>query len=144
MTLELPSQATADDLSAAPSREILPLTRYARFVTEASRRFSIPEHWIRTVMKTESANDPLAVSPRGALGLMQVMPATWAELSVRYELGIDPFDPRDNILAGTAYLREMLDRFGSEGFLAAYNAGPGRYEQLVAAARPLPDETLTY
>ena len=75
---------------------------------------------------------------------MQVMPATWVELSVRYQLGIDPFDPRDNILAGTAYLREMLDRFGSEGFLAAYNAGPSRYEQLLAAVRPLPDETLTY
>jgi len=82
------------------------------------------------VMKVESGGNAQAISLRGALDLMQIMPETWVELSVRYELGTDPFDPRENILAGTAYLREMLDRFGLEGFLAAYNAGPGRYEQL--------------
>lgn len=75
---------------------------------------------------------------------MQIMPRTWIELSVRYDLGIDPFDARDNIAAGTAYLREMLDRFGLEGFLAAYNAGPERYEDHLADGRPLPDETKTY
>ena len=130
MTVELPSRSTAENLSAAPAPEILPLTPYAPFVTEASRRFAIPEHWIRTVMKVESGGNAQAISLRGALDLMQIMPETWVELSVRYELGTDPFDPRENILAGTAYLREMLDRFGLEGFLAAYNAGPGRYEQL--------------
>ena len=75
---------------------------------------------------------------------MQVMPETWAELSFRYELGSDPFDPHDNVLAGTAYLREMMDRFGSEGFLAAYNAGPKRYEEHLTSGRPLPDETQAY
>ena len=60
---------------------------------------------------------------------MQVMPGTWLELSVRYGLGLDPFDPNDNIPAGAAYLKEMHDRFGSTGFLAAYHAGPLRYEQ---------------
>jgi soluble lytic murein transglycosylase-like protein len=60
------------------------------------------------------------------MGLMQLMPGTWVELSVRYGLGLDPFDPRDNILAGTAYLKEMFDRFGSAGFLAAYHTGPSR------------------
>ena len=75
---------------------------------------------------------------------MQIMPATWVELSVRCDLGIDPFDPHDNILAGTAYLREMFDRFGLEGFLAAYNAGPKRYEEKLNTARPLPGDTQAY
>jgi soluble lytic murein transglycosylase-like protein len=75
---------------------------------------------------------------------MQIMPRTWIELSVRYGFGIDPFDPRDNILAGAAYLREMYDPFGSPGFLAAYNAGPERHEQHLATGRPLPAETLAY
>ena len=71
------------------------------------------------------------------------MPDTWAELRVRHRLGRDPYDPRDNILAGAAYLREMYDRYGSPGFLAAYNAGPGRYEEYLAG-RPLPAETRAY
>lgn len=72
------------------------------------------------------------------------MPETWVEISPRYDLEIDPFDPHGNILAGAAYLREMLDRFGSEGFLAAYNAGPRRYEEHLTTGRPLPAETLAY
>jgi hypothetical protein len=76
--------------------------------------------------------------------LMQIMPDTWADLRIRYRLGRDPFDPRDNILGGTAYLREMYDRFGSPGFLAAYNAGPERYRQHVEDGRPLPRETRNY
>ncbi|WP_244561176.1 lytic transglycosylase domain-containing protein [Bradyrhizobium canariense] len=95
-------------------------------------------------MQAESGGNAHSISPRGALGLMQIMPATWVELSVRYDLGIDPFDPHDNIMAGAAYLREMLDRFGSEGFLAAYNAGPRRYEEHLATGRALPDETQIY
>jgi soluble lytic murein transglycosylase-like protein len=78
------------------------------------------------------------------MGLMQLMPATWTELSVRYGLGLDPFDPRDNILAGTAYLKDMDDRFGSAGFIAAYHAGPSRYEQHLATGQPLPVETTAY
>jgi hypothetical protein len=95
-------------------------------------------------MLIESGGDDRAISPKGAIGLMQIVPRTWVELSVRNQLGTDPFDPRDNILAGTAYLREMHDRFGSQGFLAAYNAGPERYEQHLATARPLPPETQAY
>ncbi|WP_354098382.1 lytic transglycosylase domain-containing protein [Bradyrhizobium sp. S3.2.12] len=113
-------------------------------MTEASHRFAIPERWIRAVMQAESGGNAHSISPRGALGLMQIMPATWVELSVRYDLGIDPFDPHDNIMAGAAYLREMLDRFGSAGFLAAYNAGPKRYEEHLATGRALPDETRIY
>jgi len=92
----------------------------------------------------ESAGNPRAVSRAGAMGLMQVMPATWAGLRAAHGLGSDPFDPRDNILVGTAYLRAMYDRFGSPGFLAAYNAGPGRYAEHLATGRPLPRETRDY
>ncbi len=77
------------------------------------------------------------------MGLMQIMPGTWAELRERYNLGNDPYDPRDNILAGTAYLRELLDRYGSPGVFAAYNAGPARYEEHLAGGS-LPDETQAY
>lgn len=114
-------------------------------ITEASQRFGIPEHWIRAVMRAESAGDVRAISTAGALGLMQVMPDTWAGLRVRYRLGRDPYDPRDNILAGTAYLREMWDRYGNvAAMLAAYNAGPGRYGEHRATGRPLPAETRAY
>ena len=114
-------------------------------IAEASQRFGIPEHWIRAVLRAESAGDVRAVSSAGAMGLMQVMPDTWAGLRVRHGLGRDPYDPRDNILAGTAYLREMFDRYGNIGaMLAAYNAGPGRYDEHRATGRPLPAETRAY
>src|SRR5262249_39495083 len=92
----------------------------------------------------ESGGDARALSPQGAMGLMQIMPNTWADLRVRYGLGTDPYDPHDNIAAGAAYLREMHDRYGEPGFLAAYNAGPDRYEEHVATGRPLPSETVSY
>ena len=114
------------------------------YIAEAAQRFAVPERWIRAVMRAESANDPLAVSTAGAMGLMQIMPRTWDELRVRYGLGDDPLEPRDNILAGTAYLREMYDRFGAPGFLAAYNAGPERYAEHIATGRTLPRETRAY
>lgn len=116
----------------------------ATSVAEASRRFAIPSSWIRAVMHRESLGDARALSPKGAMGLMQIMPGTWAELRLRYGLGTDPYDPRDNITAGAAYLRELHDRYGERGFLAAYNAGPGRYENHLATGRPLPAETLSY
>ena len=97
-------------------------------------------------MQAESAGDPLAVSHAGAMGLMQVMPGTWTVLRQDHGLGtLIPFDPRDNILAGTAYLRAMLDRYGTVGgMLAAYNAGPGRYDAYLSDGRPLPAETRAY
>lgn len=142
-----PSTGSGEAASGMPAllpSILRPVPAYAAFITEASHRFAIPERWIRAVMQIESGGNAHAISPRGALGLMQIMPKAWVELSARYELGIDPFDPHDNILAGTAYLREMLDRFGSEVFLAAYNVGPTRYEQHLAAGRPLADETQAY
>lgn len=118
---------------------------HAAFIADASQRFGIPEHWIRAVLRVESAGDVRAVSSAGAMGLMQVMPDTWAGLRIRHGLGRDPYDPRDNILAGTAYLREMWDRYGNvAAMLAAYNAGPGRYDEHLTTGRVLPAETRAY
>lgn len=111
---------------------------------EAAQRFGMPEGWIHAVIRAESAGRVRAVSRTGAMGLMQLMPGTWARQRARLGLGPDPFDPRDNILAGTSYLREMYDRYGAQGFLAAYNAGPRRYEQWRDRGRPLPAETRLY
>ncbi|MET3661368.1 lytic transglycosylase domain-containing protein [Aquamicrobium ahrensii] len=132
---------------AQPAPIVRPATvdLHADHIAEASQRFGIPEHWIRAVLRAESAGDVRAISSAGAMGLMQVMPDTWAGLRVRHGLGRDPYDPRDNILAGTAYLREMFDRYGNVGaMLAAYNAGPGRYDKHRATGRPLPAETRAY
>jgi soluble lytic murein transglycosylase-like protein len=120
------------------------IDRFAKFIDQASDRFAVPARWIRAVLKIESGGDEHSISSRGAMGLMQLMPGTWVELSARYGLGLDPFDARDNILAGTAYLKEMHDRFGSAGFLAAYHAGPSRYEQHLSTGHPLPSETIAY
>jgi hypothetical protein len=78
------------------------------------------------------------------MGLMQVMPQTFDMLRARYGLGDDPYEPHDNILAGAAYIREMYDRYGAPGFLAAYNAGPDRLDAWLTDGTPLPDETVTY
>jgi len=117
---------------------------FAGFVTEAAQRFGVPERWIQAVMRAESDGNQRTRSRKGAMGLMQIMPETWRDLRERFALGTDPYDPRDNILAGAAYLREMHDRYGMPGFLAAYNAGPGRYERYLATGRPLPAETRAY
>ena len=113
-------------------------------VRDASLRFGIPERWIYAVMRAESAGRVNATSRVGAMGLTQIMPATWRALSARYALGSDAYEPRANIMGGTAYIREMYERYGAPGFLAAYNAGPGRYEQHLASGRPLPLETRSY
>lgn len=117
---------------------------FADFIAEAAQRFNIPAPWIRAVMRVESGGNVRSVSAKGAMGLMQIMPETWSRLRERYALGGDHYDPRANILAGTAYLREMFDRYGSPGFLVAYNAGPGRYDDYRASGRPLPVETRSY
>ena len=137
-----PVAATAQDLPAARSAAVHP---YAGHVADAARRFGIPEAWIWAVMRVESGGNSRAVSRAGAMGLMQIMPATWTDLRARYGLGADPFDVRDNIMAGAAYLRAMHDRYGNaSAMLAAYNAGPGRYDDFVSHGRPLPPETVGY
>jgi len=117
---------------------------FVAFIGEASRRFNVPMLWLRSVMQVESAGDVQAVSSKGAIGLMQIMPETYAQLRQEYGLGTDPFDPHDNIMAGAAYLREMYDLFGAPGFLAAYNAGPGSYDDHLVTGQPLPEETQIY
>lgn len=134
--------AMAQDVPAARSAAVHP---YAADVADAARRFGIPEAWIWAVMRVESGGNSRAVSRAGAMGLMQIMPATWAGLRARYGLRTDPFDARDNIMAGAAYLREMHDRYGNaNAMLAAYNAGPGRYDDYLSRGRPLPPETAGY
>jgi len=118
-------------------------------IAAAAHRFDIPEAWIAAVMRAESGGqatmdgEPIR-SPAGAMGLMQVMPQTYAALRARYGLGADPYAPRDNILAGAAYLRELLDRYGVPWFLAAYNAGPARLDAFLRTGRALPAETQRY
>lgn len=131
----------AQQAPVAPQTDSQPV---AADVADAARRFGIPEHWIYAVMRAESAGRVNATSPVGAMGLMQIMPATWSQLRARYGLGDDAYDRRDNIMAGAAYIREMYDRYGAPGFLAAYNAGPGRYERYVRGGRSLPTETQNY
>jgi len=119
------------------------------YINEASTRFAVPDRWIRAVMKQESGgreylNGQPITSDAGAIGLMQVMPATYEELRGRYGLGPDPYDPHDNIMAGTGYIRELYDRFGSPAFLAAYDAGPQRVQEYMAGRGSLPNETVNY
>ena len=139
--ISFPISAPAEPASMA-SAELA--VSWQSFIDEAASRFSMPASWIRAVIQIESEGNPKALSPKGAVGLMQLMPNTYAELRIRYGLGADPTDPHDNIVAGTAYLRDMRERFGTEGFIAAYNSGPQRYEDHLATGRPLPDETATY
>jgi hypothetical protein len=126
-----------------------PIDALEPFVTEAARRFAIPETWIRAVIAAESGGrteldgKPIT-SVAGAMGPMQVMPETYEDMRRRYELGPDPYDPKQNILAGTAYLAELYSRFGTTGMFAAYNAGPDRYQQFLDERRPLPAETEAY
>ena len=126
-----------------------PSDPWGPYIIEASRKYDVPERWIRAVMRQESGGQlyldgRLITSSAGAMGLMQVMPETYDELRARYGLGPDPFDPHDNIMAGVAYMRELYDVYGAPGFLAAYNAGPKRLDDYLSHNRPLPDETRHY
>jgi soluble lytic murein transglycosylase-like protein len=113
-------------------------------VDAAAAAADLPRSWISAVIAVESGGDPAAVSRAGARGLMQLMPDTWSDLRAELGLGADPFDVRDNVLAGAVYLRRLLDRFGPEGAFAAYNAGPQRYADHLAGRAGLPAETRAY
>lgn len=99
-----------------------PVSPYELFITEAADLYDVSADLVRAVIQTESNFNPRAQSGAGARGLMQLTPVTLRELKMK----IDPFDPRENILAGTKYLSMMLDR--NDGnvplALASYNAGP--------------------
>ncbi|NHN89489.1 lytic transglycosylase domain-containing protein [Acetobacter conturbans] len=131
-------------LALALSPAIVRAQDFDDLVRQAAEWNAIPATWVRAVLRAESAGDPYAVSGVGAMGLMQLMPSTWRDVRRTLNLGADPFDPRDNIAAGAAYLRWLHDRYGDAGFLAAYNAGPGRYDEYLATGRPLPGKTISY
>src|SRR3546814_3899309 len=96
------------------------LQRWQPPIAEAARRYALPENWIRAVMRAESARcteldgRPIT-SPAGAMGLIQLMPETWAVLRQQQGLGIGPYAARDNILAGAASLRQFVHGFGLTG-----------------------------
>ena len=122
---------------------------WSPYVAEASLRFGVPIDWIELVIRAESDGQTMLNgrpirSRAGAMGLMQLMPGTWAMLRGLAQLGPNPDDPRDSILAGTLYLRMMYDRFGYPGMFAAYNAGPGRFTAHLATGKKLPAETIAY
>jgi len=140
----LAAPAAAQGLAAPAATAPPQAASIAALITEAAQRFRLPQAWIVAVMRAESAFNPRATSPKGAMGLMQLMPDTWAAMRAELRLGNDPYDPHDNILAGAGYLRGLYDRFGAGGFLAAYNAGPGRYLDYVVGGRALAPETRRY
>jgi len=113
-------------------------------VPEAAARSRLPQDIIVRVMMAESGGNPHAVSPKGAMGCMQIMPATWASLSARYALGRDPWDARANMIAGSLYLAELARRYGFPGAYAAYNAGEPRWLRYRDSGVSLPAETVAY
>ncbi|WP_157220454.1 lytic transglycosylase domain-containing protein [Flavisphingomonas formosensis] len=139
---------TALFLATSPARADA-VDQWRPLIEEASTRFAIPTSWIEQVIRAESrglttlGGHPIR-SRAGAMGLMQLMPATWQQMRTQLGLGTNPDDPRDNILAGTCFLRLMYDRFGYPGLFGAYNAGPGAYAAYLAGRRQLPDETTAY
>ena len=142
--LQYASRARGDYAQPGP-----PDDPWGPYISEASTRFDVPQRWVREVMRVELGgkmyqNGHLITSWVGAMGLMQVMPETYDELRGRYDLSDDAYDPHNNILAGTAYIREMYNIYGSPGFLAAYNAGPKRLDDYLSNTRPLPEETRRY
>ena len=126
------------------------IDRCTPHIKEASRRFKVSTDWIKAVIRVESAgrtlsddNQPIT-STAGAMGIMQVMPETYQDMREAYGLGGNPHDPRDNILAGTAYLRWLQEKYGYPKMFAAYNAGPATFEAQAAGKRKLPKETRDY
>ncbi len=126
-----------------------PQDPWGPYIGQAANRFGVPQPWIRTVIHQESGGrqylhgQPIT-SDAGAMGLMQIMPATYSELAGRFGLGPDPYDPHDNIMAGTGYIKDLYAQFGSPAFLAAYNAGPHRVQMYLAGRGSLPNETVNY
>ncbi len=102
------------------------LAQYRRFIDEAARRHGISKALLKAIIKVESDYNPRAVSRKGAKGLMQIMPENFDVCDIE-----NPFDPRQNIMGGTRFLKKLLERFGGDltKAVAAYNAGAGAVER---------------
>jgi soluble lytic murein transglycosylase-like protein len=121
------SYAAAPNTSIRTTRPVVATRadRFAALIAEHAAQQSLSPDLVRAVIQAESAFNPRARSPKGAMGLMQLMPDTAAEYGVR-----NAYDPDENIRAGTAYLASLIDRYDDEGLaLAAYNAGPGAVDK---------------
>jgi len=144
-----PVQPSAFDEESTMSPAQL-LGRWDAIMLEASNRFHIPQAWIRAVMRQESGGRTMLgegqpiVSRAGAVGLMQLLPQTYKEMAAEHKLGANPFDTRDNIMAGAAYLRWLKIKYGYPAMFAAYNAGPGRLQDHLEKGVRLPAETRAY
>jgi soluble lytic murein transglycosylase-like protein len=125
--------------AAAPACEPVPAEQIGPLVEQISKREGLAPDLLRTVIEKESGYLPCAVSEKGALGLMQLMPETAEQLGVR-----DPFDPAENLSAGAKFLKQMLTRYQGNlaAALAAYNAGPSRTD--AAGGIPAISETTNY
>ena len=135
--------------AAAPSASAAALVPHSvedcrAHAPEAALRSGLGLDVVVRVMRAESGGDADAVSPKGAIGCMQIMPSTWADLTARYPLGTDPFNARLNMIGGARYLAELTSQFGMAGAYAAYNAGPTRYIRSIATGVSLPAETVAY
>jgi membrane-bound lytic murein transglycosylase B len=126
------------------------MARWEKFIAEASKRFGVPREWIIEVMRQESGGrtvlqgDLPITSEMGAMGLMQVMPETYRDMRIDHRLADDPYDPRNSVLAGTAYLKFLHGKYGYPALFAAYNTGPGNLEANLLGKKNLPQETIAY
>jgi membrane-bound lytic murein transglycosylase B len=134
--------------TAMTSSELI--KRWEPIISAASKQFHVSKDWIRAVMRRESGGRTMLdakfpiTSYSGAMGLMQVMPQTYRDMRAAYKLGTDPYNPHDNIYAGAAYLAELHRKYGYPAMFAAYNDGPGNWEDHINNGRPLPAETVSY
>jgi soluble lytic murein transglycosylase-like protein len=131
------SSASAPAPGPPPPADCPPVTAAAMkpIIDREATKQKVDAGLVRAVVEAESAYSPCAVSPVGAMGLMQLMPATAESLQVT-----DPYDPNQNITAGTQYLKQMLERYGGDiaKALAAYNAGPARVDA-AGGVPPIPE-----
>jgi soluble lytic murein transglycosylase-like protein len=128
VVIDLPDsqQQSASAEPAVPPALASAAVRYGAMIDDAAREYNVPPALVRAMVTTESNFNPQAVSPKGAIGLMQLMPATAKRFGA-----VDPADPRTNLRTGARYLRWLIDRFGSDLKLAvaAYNAGEGAVDK---------------
>jgi hypothetical protein len=132
--------------SGAPTS---PVERWRDTIDRTAARVGVPAEWIANVMRAESNGQAVVHgrgirSAKGAIGLMQIMPATWKMLRAAHHLGPDPDNPDDNVMAGATYLRTLYERFGYPALFAAYHAGPARYQAFLSGRVGLPSATMVY